>query len=131
MFLNKDPVDLPALQDKVIALRMDDPDLSIVIRGSARTTYQRIVSVMDMLQQANVAKVDLATEAEAVGYPGSAIDTWTERARTWASGGTPDGLETVNASPAKPEVRDVFLYVISGFKVRNPLAAMALIERAG
>ena len=27
--------------------------------------------------------------------------------------------------------RDVFLYVISGAKVRNPAAAMALIERLG
>lgn len=63
MFLNKDPVDLPALHEKVVALRMDTPDLSIVIRGSGRTKYERIVSVMDMLQQANVAKVNLATEA--------------------------------------------------------------------
>lgn len=62
MFLNKDPVDLPDLQEKVVALRMDDPDLNVVIRGSARTKYQRIVAVMDMLQQANVGKVNLATE---------------------------------------------------------------------
>src|SRR5260370_252832 len=62
MFLNKDLVDLPALQEKVIAMRMDNPDLSIVIRGSPRTKYQHVVSVMDMLQQANVGKVNLATE---------------------------------------------------------------------
>ena len=42
----------------------------------------------------------------------------------------PDGLETV-APPAEPAARDVFLYVISGAKVRNPAAAMALIERLG
>jgi biopolymer transport protein ExbD len=63
MYLNRDPVDLPALQEKVIALRMDTPDLNIIIRGSARTKYARIVSVMDMLQQANLGKVNLATEA--------------------------------------------------------------------
>ena len=63
MYLNRDPVDLPTLQEKVVALRMDTPDLNIVIRGSARTKYARIVSVMDMLQQANVGKVNLATEA--------------------------------------------------------------------
>jgi hypothetical protein len=27
--------------------------------------------------------------------------------------------------------RDVFLYVISGFKIRNPAAAMAMIQRLG
>jgi len=62
LYLNKDPVDLPGLHEKVIAMRMDNPDLSIVIRGSGRTKYQHVVNVMDMLQQANVAKVNLATE---------------------------------------------------------------------
>ena len=62
MYLNKDAVDLPALQEKIIAMRVDNPDLNIVIRGSAKTKYARIVGVMDMLQQANVGKVNLATE---------------------------------------------------------------------
>ena len=62
MFLNKEPVDLARLQEKVIAMRVDDPDLNIVIRGSGRTKYRRVVGVMDMLQQANVGKVNLATE---------------------------------------------------------------------
>jgi biopolymer transport protein ExbD len=43
-------------------LRLEDPDLNVVIRGSARTKYQNIVNVMDVLQQANVGKVNLATE---------------------------------------------------------------------
>jgi biopolymer transport protein ExbD len=63
MFLNRDPVDLASLQEKVVALRMDDPDLNVVIRGSSRTKYRYIVGIMDMLQQANVGKVNLATEA--------------------------------------------------------------------
>lgn len=62
MYLNKEPVDLPSLQEKVVGMRIDDPDLNVVIRGSARTKYARIVAVMDMLQQANVGKVNLATE---------------------------------------------------------------------
>src|SRR6476646_5794082 len=49
MFLNRDPVDLASLQEKIIAMRMDTPDLNVVIRGSARVKYQNIVSVMDML----------------------------------------------------------------------------------
>ena len=67
MFLNKDPVDLASLHEKVIAMRVDDPDLSIVIRGSAKAKYRGIVNVMDMLQQANVGKVNLATEPFADG----------------------------------------------------------------
>ncbi len=62
MFLNKDEVDLSALQEKLIAMRMDNPDINVVIRGSARTKYQKVVNVMDVLQQVNVGKVNLATE---------------------------------------------------------------------
>ena len=63
MFLNRDEVDLNALQEKLIALRLEEPDLNVVVRGSAKTKYQFIVAVMDVLQQANVGKVNLATEA--------------------------------------------------------------------
>ena len=62
MFLGKEEVDLASLQDKLIGLRLEDPDLNVVIRGSAKTKYQNIVGVMDVLQQANVGKVNLATE---------------------------------------------------------------------
>ena len=67
MFLGKEEVDLASLQEKVVALRVDDPDLSIVIRGSGHAKYRGIVGVMDMLQQANVTKVNLATEPFADG----------------------------------------------------------------
>jgi len=63
MYLDKDDVaDFASLHDKIIALRMDDKDVSVVIRGSAHTKYQNIVAVMDVLQQSNVGKVNLATE---------------------------------------------------------------------
>ena len=44
-------------------LRLDDPDLSVIVRGDSKTKYSRIRAVLDACQQANVAKVDLATEA--------------------------------------------------------------------
>ena len=62
MYLNKDEVDLAALQEKLVGLRLEDPDLNVVIRGSGRTKYQRVVNVMDVLQQVNIGKVNLATE---------------------------------------------------------------------
>jgi len=62
MYLNKDEVDLASLQDKLLGMRLEEPDLNVVIRGSAKTKYQNIVNVMDVLQQANVGKVNLATE---------------------------------------------------------------------
>ena len=69
------------------------------------------------------------SDKEAKGYSTKALDAWVERARQLAAGTTPDDLETSAAAPAKTTARDVYLYVISGFKERNPAAAMALIER--
>ena len=62
------------------------------------------------------------------GYTKAALDKWAERARQLAGGEVPADLATFG--PAAPKAaRDVFLYVISGAKERNPAAAMALIER--
>jgi len=63
LFLNNLEMDLPALQEKLVAMRLDDPEINVVIRGPAKTKYQNVVNVMDVLQQANLGKVNLATEA--------------------------------------------------------------------
>jgi len=69
MHLNNDAVDYASLREKLIGLRLENPDLNVVVRGSARTRYERIVEVMDVLQQANVGKVNLATEPLAEAAP--------------------------------------------------------------
>ena len=62
LYLNKKQVTFDDLLSEVIQLRTDDPDLNVIVRGDAKTKYREIVRVMDLLQQANVVKVDLATE---------------------------------------------------------------------
>lgn len=58
------------------------------------------------------ARLQRTQEHHAAGYAPDRLDHWAAAAKRWAAGG-----------------RDVFVYVISGAKVRNPAAAMALIER--
>jgi uncharacterized protein YecE (DUF72 family) len=70
-------------------------------------------------------------EKHKLGYPTKTLDAWAQRAKALAAGKAPEGLETVATSKADGAVRDVYLYVISGDKVRNPAAAKALIERTG
>ena len=41
---------------------MDDPDLNVIVRGDAHTKYKQIRAVLDICQQVNIVKVDLATE---------------------------------------------------------------------
>lgn len=63
MFLNKAEFnDAPGLLQTLIALRTDDPDLNVIVRGDGKTRYKQIRAVLDICQQANVPKVDLATE---------------------------------------------------------------------
>lgn len=67
-------------------------------------------------------------EGAKAGYPPRELDRWADRARTWAAGGVPEDLPALApAPPRKP--RDVFLFVIGGFKDRNPTAAEALTRR--
>ena len=61
--LNKLSVDPAQLLQGLIALRVEDPDLSVIVRGDRKTRYRQIRQVLDLCQQANVTKVDLATEA--------------------------------------------------------------------
>lgn len=73
----------------------------------------------------------MGTEKDAAaGYTPDALDAWVARARTWAEGGVPGDLDLLGSEPER-QPRDVFLYVISGAKERNPAAAMAMIERLG
>lgn len=67
MYLDKEEVTTATLQDKLVGLRLEEPEINMVIRGSSKTKYQNIVAVMDILQQANIGKVNLATEPIADG----------------------------------------------------------------
>jgi biopolymer transport protein ExbD len=62
IYLNKKPLGLDELQVQLAQLRVDDPDLSVIVRGDRTTKYRKILAIMDALQRANVLKVDLATE---------------------------------------------------------------------
>ena len=75
------------------------------------------------------ARIMGTEEAHPAGYADAALDLWAKRARAWARGAAPAGLRMVGADKAEAGPRDVYLYVISGFKARNPAAAMELIAR--
>jgi uncharacterized protein YecE (DUF72 family) len=76
------------------------------------------------------ARLMMTREEEATGYPSAEIDGWVDVAKGWAKGGTGDAFPL--AAPddlPPPSPRDVFLFYISGAKVRAPHAAMATIAR--
>jgi uncharacterized protein YecE (DUF72 family) len=75
------------------------------------------------------ARLQRTSEQEKAGYASRALDVWAKRARTWAAGATPDDLAIIGEPALSASKRDVFVYMISGAKVRAPAAAMALIDR--
>ena len=62
LYVDREPVKFNDLLSYLINKRMDDQDLSVIIRGDGKTKYKQIRDVLDICQQANLAKVDLATE---------------------------------------------------------------------
>ncbi|KRE15908.1 hypothetical protein ASE63_16995 [Bosea sp. Root381] len=101
-------------QYKVAAIIAGDSNYTQIADVTAPFVYVRIMGT---------------SEDEAKGYSDAGLDRWAQNARDWAAGGTPSAFETIGPAPIGSERRDVFLYVISGGKVRNPAAAMALISR--
>jgi len=76
------------------------------------------------------ARLQCASEQEDTGYAPDVLAQWATRARTWAAGKTPADLPLVAGPERKPpKSREVFIYMINGFKPKAPVAAMALIER--
>jgi uncharacterized protein YecE (DUF72 family) len=85
--------------------------------------------IADVTSDFVYVRLQRTSEKNSTGYAPRLLDAWAERARAWADGRTPDDLDTMAGTIAPKAKRDVFLYMISGAKVRAPAAAMALIER--
>jgi biopolymer transport protein ExbD len=62
-FLNDEAVTVPVLRERLQGLKAANPDLSVVVKGSDEVEYQNMISVLDVLQQLDITKVGLATEA--------------------------------------------------------------------
>ena len=75
------------------------------------------------------ARLEQAVEEVATGYAAAALDRWAGAARTWASGGQPEGLSYVTPDAPAIAPRETFVFFINGAKVRAPAGAQALIER--
>jgi uncharacterized protein YecE (DUF72 family) len=98
-------------------------EVAIVLAGDSE-----FPQIADITAPFVYARIMGTSEDEAAGYSKADLDRWVKRAQALAGGKVPDDLETVD-KPAKAGPHEVFLYVISGYKARNPAAAMALIER--
>jgi uncharacterized protein YecE (DUF72 family) len=100
----------------------------VAVAIAAESAYPQIA---DATAPFVYARIMGTQETAELGYSDAALDLWAARAQAWAHGAAVDGLDRVEPRPADSKARDVFIYVISGYKVRNPAAAMALLRRLG
>jgi uncharacterized protein YecE (DUF72 family) len=100
----------------------------VAVAIAAESLYPQIA---DTTASFIYARIMGTQETAELGYSDAALDLWAARAQAWARGAAVDGLDRVEPQPADGKARDVYIYVISGYKVRNPAAAMALQRRLG
>ena len=75
------------------------------------------------------ARLQSSREDERLGYSEAELDRWAETARDWSRGKGPKQPPPIAAHAGAAGPRDTYIFFIAGAKVRNPLAAQALIER--
>jgi len=61
VFLNDAAILDAKLKEALRALKTDDPDPKIVVKGADNVDYQSMIKVLDALQQLEITKIDLAT----------------------------------------------------------------------
>ena len=62
--MNNEIVDPDSLAARLLELKRANPDVAIVIRPDRELPVQRLVTLMDSLQRAQITKVGIATKAE-------------------------------------------------------------------
>ena len=60
--LDQVPVTATELKTKLAALKAENPDLGVVVKGADDTDYQVMVGVLDTLRQLDISKMGMATE---------------------------------------------------------------------
>ncbi|PZQ17044.1 MAG: DUF72 domain-containing protein [Ancylobacter novellus] len=99
---------------QVAPVTLDDPNHPTIADVTADFVYLRLER----------SREDIET-----GYSADDLDRWAARLKTYAAGGVPEDLPTLKGDAPEKTPRDVYCFLISGAKVRNPAGAMALIER--
>jgi uncharacterized protein YecE (DUF72 family) len=94
------------------------------------TDKESFPQIADLTAPFVYARLQCASEGRAAGYAPKALNAWAARAVQWSRGKAAGDLAAVaGAEKNPPRARDVFVYMINGFKPKAPAAAMALIER--
>src|SRR3974390_1112317 len=54
--LNERPMKLPTLKQALFGMKASGPETTVVVLGAADVDYQKVIGVLDLLQQADITK---------------------------------------------------------------------------
>lgn len=113
-----------------------DPDFVALARvhdvAIVYAHHEKYPEIADVTADFVYARLQRGTDDIDICYPADQMDRWTERAKLWADGETPDDLPYAAARADTNRMpRDVFVFFIHEGKVRAPHGAMAFMERVG
>jgi biopolymer transport protein ExbD len=63
VFLNDETIPEGQLKDKLRSIKAADPDPKFVVKAADNVDYQSMIKVLDALQQLEITKIGLATQA--------------------------------------------------------------------
>jgi biopolymer transport protein ExbD len=59
IYLEKQPIDLPVLEQELTTFREATPDAGVVLHADKSLRYQQVVDVIDVLKRAKIGRMDL------------------------------------------------------------------------
>ena len=63
VYFESKPVELPVLEQELTAFRRETPDAAVVVRADKSLRYQQVVDVVDVLQRAQISRMNLQNVA--------------------------------------------------------------------
>jgi len=91
--------------------------------------HDKYPAIPDVTADFVYARLQTSKEEHEAGYADAELDHWVKVAKSWAEGHQPRDLTLISTAEPAHVPRDVFVFMISGDKVRNPAAAKAFLTR--
>jgi biopolymer transport protein ExbD len=64
VFLDTVPVTIPELEQRLSAVKAQNPEFPVVVRGDSLTQYQAVMDVLDVVGRIGVTQIGLATKPQ-------------------------------------------------------------------
>jgi len=90
---------------------------------------EKYPQISDQTADFSYARLMCSRDDIKTGYPASELDAWATIAKQWNAGKLPDDADHLTSPVPLVSDREVYMFIISGAKIRAPAAAQELMQR--